>query len=248
MSAKLVSGKLAKTASYYENCAAQQRNVSRPQPSLSGPVPTSPPAIGAAPAVRFLAAGANATVTVDWSIPAGITNQSISVTVDPDLAREDRNRANNSASLIVLAPDLAITEMSVMNSARDRRMINARVVNQGNYACASGFQVSFRRGGADGPVIGTLAVEAIPSGGQYDANLEWNMAGVTFTNAYETVYVVADAGGAVADSDRDNNASFVQLATTFDTDGNRACRRRRPTASWNTWSRRRRRTRQPSTG
>jgi Concanavalin A-like lectin/glucanases superfamily/CARDB/Bacterial TSP3 repeat len=174
--------------------------------------------IGTMQAVAFLAAGASTNVTVSWTIPAGITNQSVSVTVDPGLVREDRNRANNTASLVALAPDLTISEMSVMNSAKDRRLINARVVNQGNYACGAPFQVSFRRGAANGPVLGTVAVEAIPSGGQYDASFEWNMAGVTFTNAYETVYAIADSGGAVAELDRSNNTNLVQMATILDSD------------------------------
>jgi hypothetical protein len=174
--------------------------------------------IGATQTVAFLAAGTSTNVTVDWTIPVGVTNTILSVIVDPDMVLDDRNWANNSASLVVMAPDLVITEMSVMNSARDRRMINARVVNQGNYACNAPFQVSFRRGAADGQVIGTVAVEAIPMGGQYDANLEWNMAGVTFTNAYETVYAVADSGAVVAESDRSNNTNSAQVATTLDSD------------------------------
>ena len=174
--------------------------------------------IGTTQTVAFLAAGANTNVTVDWTIPVGTTNQGVSVTIDPGFVAEDRNRANNTSSLVALAPDLTITEMSVMNSARDRRMINARVVNQGNYACDAPFQVSFHRGSPNGPVLGMVAVEAIPSGGQYDASFEWNMAGVTFTNAYDTVYAIADSGGAVAESDRSNNTNFVQVATIFDSD------------------------------
>jgi hypothetical protein len=92
------------------------------------------------------------------------------------------------------------------------------VVNQGNYACGAPFQVAFHRGAPDGPVIGAVAVEAIPSGGQYDANIEWDMSGQTFTNAYETIYAVADSAGAVADSDRSNNTNLVQLATIMDGD------------------------------
>lgn len=44
------------------------------------------------------------------------------------------------------------------------------------------------------------------------------MAGVTFTNAYETVYAVADSGAVVAELDRSNNTNSVQLATTLDSD------------------------------
>jgi hypothetical protein len=174
--------------------------------------------IGSTQMVAFLAAGASTNITVTWTIPAGITNQGISVTVDPGLLREDRNRANNSASIVALSPDLTISQMSVINTAIDRRLITARVVNQGNYACGSPFQVSFRRGAPNGPELGTVAVEAIPAGGQYDTSLEWNMAGATFTNAYETVYAVADPGGAVADSDRSNNTNLVQMATILDSD------------------------------
>jgi Concanavalin A-like lectin/glucanases superfamily/CARDB/Bacterial TSP3 repeat len=174
--------------------------------------------IGSTQMVAFLAAGAATNVAINWTIPAGLTNQNLSVTIDPGLQREDRNRANNTASIVALAPDLAVSQMSVMNTAPDRRLISARVVNQGNYGCGAPFQVSFRQGAANGPVLGTVAVEALPAGGQYDASMEWSMAGGTFTNAYELVYAIADSAVAVAELDRSNNTNFVQLATILDSD------------------------------
>jgi hypothetical protein len=174
--------------------------------------------IGSTQMIAFLAAGATTNMTINWTIPASLTNQSLSATIDPGLQREDRNRANNSASLVALAPDLAIRQMLVVNTAADRRLISARVVNRGNYACGAPFQVSFRRGSARGPLLGTVAVEALPAGGLYDASREWSMAGGAFTNAYELVYAVADSALGVAELDRSNNTNFVQVATLLDSD------------------------------
>jgi hypothetical protein len=151
-------------------------------------------------------------------VPATVSNQAIYVVVDPGLTQEDRNRANNTASMTAILPDLSVSEMSVVNSDIARRMVNARVVNGGGVTSGQGFDVEFHRGATTGALIGTATLEALPAGGQFDANIEWDMGGQTFTTAYETVYAMADTGGAVAEGDRDNNNGLVQVMTTLDTD------------------------------
>jgi hypothetical protein len=147
------------------------------------------------------------------------SNQTVYVVVDPALVQEDRNRANNTANMLALSPDLAVSEMSVLNSATNRRMVNARIVNAGSFTSGSGFDVTFRRGATNGPVLATGAVDPLPAGGQYDANFEWNLSGSTFTTAFETVYAVADANGSVSESEKGNNFGMVQVMTSLDSDG-----------------------------
>jgi hypothetical protein len=174
--------------------------------------------IGTTQTVAQLAAGTSTNVTVAWTVPATVSNQTIYVVVDPDLTQEDRNRANNTANMTAVLPDLSVLEMSVVNSATTRRMVNARVVNGGGVTSGQGFDVEFRRGATNGVLIGTATLEALPAGGQFDANIEWDISGQTFITAYETVYAMADTGGVVSEGDRDNNLGLVQVMTTLDTD------------------------------
>ncbi len=175
--------------------------------------------IGSSQVIPQLAGGANTNISIDWTLPDTVSNQTIYVVVDPGLEQEDRNRANNTASMTAIQPDLVVAEMSVANSEPEKRLVNARVANEGGLGSGQGFDVEFRQGATNGPLVGTSAIEAMPAGGIFDANVEWDLNGLTFTSAYETVYALADAGGAVSEGDRDNNMGLVQIMTTLDTDG-----------------------------
>lgn len=175
--------------------------------------------IGSTQTVAQLVAGDSTNVQISWPIPLTVSNQTVYVVVDPALAQEDRNRANNTASMIALSPDLALSEMAVLNTATNQRIVIARVVNEGAFSSGRGFDVTFRQGSTNGPVLATSAIDSLPAGGQYDVNFEWYLSGITFTDAFETVYAVADPDGVVAESERGNNLSMVQVMTFLDTDG-----------------------------
>lgn len=174
--------------------------------------------IGLSQVVPQLAAGANTNMSVDWTLPESVSNQAIYVVVDPDLKQEDRNRANNTASIMAVQPDLVLSEMSVMNIAAASRIVNARVANEGGIGTGQEFGVSFRRGSTNGPLLADSLIQAMPAGGIFDAGLVWNMEGGAFTTAYETVYALADSGGVVSEGDKDNNVGIVQIMTTLDSD------------------------------
>ena len=177
-----------------------------------------PDRIGETQTLAVVSAGTTTNITVKWTIPLGTTNRTISLTIDPEMNSVDRNRANNTASIVALSPELAITGISVLSSAKDRRMMNATLVNIGGVGCNVPFQVSFRRGAADGPIIATVPVGSIPPGGHYDANVEWSLAGVTFTNSSELVYAIADPANLVPEADKSNNVYTVLVQINFDTD------------------------------
>jgi hypothetical protein len=174
--------------------------------------------IGSTQMVAQIVAGGSSNVTVSWSVPDPISETTVFVAVDPALTQDDRNRANNVVSSVALMPDLSVSEMSVVNSATTRRMVNARILNQGGASSGQGFDVQFRRGSTNGALVGTAALDALPSSGQFDANVEWDMSGETFTTAYESVYAVADSGGQIAEGDKGNNIALVQVMTTLDSD------------------------------
>ncbi|MCU0772548.1 MAG: hypothetical protein MUE94_12395 [Verrucomicrobia bacterium] len=73
-------------------------------------------------------------------------------------------------------------------------------------------------GATNGPVLATVPIASLPTNGMYDASFEWNLAGLTFTNAFELVYATVDAGDLVSEADEDNNARVVSVMTSLDRD------------------------------
>lgn len=176
--------------------------------------------IGATQTVQgTLAAGATATVQVAWTVPDTQSSRTIHVVVDPKLALEDRTRTNNSATLSVLSPDLQISGMRAVQPGGTSRIIYAACLNAGTIPAGSPVDVSFRRGSPTGPVIATIPISALPSDGTFEASFEWDMAGSTFTSAYEMVHATVDAGEAVAEADEGNNTAWVSVMTSLDSDG-----------------------------
>jgi hypothetical protein len=165
-----------------------------------------------------LSAGSNATVQVSWIVPQTTSNRTVYVVVDPGQLLEDRNRANNTASQPVLAPDLQINDMTVLQPSATNRILNAQCVNAGVVPSGGAVDVVFRRGATNGPVLATVPIASLPTNGMYDASFEWNLAGLTFTNAFELVYATVDAGDLVSEADEDNNARVVSVMTSLDRD------------------------------
>lgn len=164
-------------------------------------------------------AGSNATVQVTWVVPQTTTNRTIYVVVDPAQARPDRNRADNTAIKNVLAADLQISDITVLQPSATNRILNARCVNAGVIPSGSAVDVVFRRWTTNGPVLATVPIANLPTNGVYDASFEWNLAGVTFTNAFELVYVTVDTGNLVSEVDEGNNVRIVSVMTSLDSDG-----------------------------
>jgi hypothetical protein len=166
-----------------------------------------------------LSAGSNATVQVTWLVPQTTTNRTIYVVVDPALAQSDRNRADNTATRSVLAADLQISDITVLQPSSTNRILNARCVNLGVIPSGSAVDVVFRRWATNGPVLATVPIANLPPNGVYDASFEWNLSGLTFTNAFELVYATVDAGNVVSESDEGNNTRIVSVMTSLDSDG-----------------------------
>ena len=90
----------------------------------------------------------------------------------------------------------------MLQPSATNRILNARCVNAGVIPSGSAVDVVFRRSGPNGPVLATVPIANLPANGVYDASFEWNLSGVTFTNAFELVYVAVDAGNLVSEADK----------------------------------------------
>lgn len=162
----------------------------------------------------ILPAGSNATVQVTWTVPSTTSNRTIYVVVDRALEQEDRNRANNTATKTVLAPDLTISDMTVLQPSVTDRIINARCTNLGTIPTVSPVEVVFHEDSPTGTVLATVPISALPTNGVYDASFEWNLSGLTFTSAFVLVYATVDEANTVSEADKDNNTRMVAVTTT----------------------------------
>ena len=169
----------------------------------------------------ILAAGTNATVSVTWNVPDSTTSHMLYVIVDPLLAQPDRNLANNSASLSALAPDLQIDRMSVAQLDVTNATVTATIINAGTIPSASPVQVTFRRGGTNGPVLATTPISPLLTTGQSDTSFRWSMSGLTFTSGVELVVATVDESHAVpqATPNRKKRSANVLIALDSVGDG-----------------------------
>ena len=165
------------------------------------------------------AAGGSTNVTVDWSVNMNVSNLIVRVEIDPEEMVNDIDRSNNSATREAVA-SLSILRTRVrMDVTGNTRTLTATVFNGGFKAVPEGTTVTFVR--EDGAEIGQDTIGRVLPGedGQYEASVIWDLNGLSFADAYETISVslVPPAGAAVL-SDGQWQAK-IEVVTSLDTDG-----------------------------
>lgn len=154
---------------------------------------------------EILIAGGKREVSVAWTMPAEPASHTVYIVVDPALAVEDRDRANNSASRLTVLPDLTVeTGWSATVSATSVSVV-ARVLNTGVIPVGT-VGVSWRLGAADGEEIGKSTIESLSAGGVNEAAYQWDTSARFFAQSFVTVYAVVDPTDAVQEVDETNNA------------------------------------------
>ena len=177
--------------------------------------------IGETQRVARVLGGTSEVVTVAWTIPEALSNVVLHAVADPGLETDDRNRANNTATLAALMPDLSVEGASAMNETTNVRLLSASVMNEGAVPVAEGTQVTFRRGAPEGELLAadTLGALVFGTNGVYDAGFRWDMSGTVFTSAFEVVYIAVDPTNGVDEIEEANNTAAVQVMTSLDSDG-----------------------------
>lgn len=177
--------------------------------------------IGETQRVARVLGGTSEVVTVAWTIPEALSNVVLHAVADPGLETDDRNRANNTATLAALMPDLSVEGASAMNETTHVRLLSASVMNEGAVPVAEGTQVTFRRGAPEGELLAadTLGALVFGTNGVYDAGFRWDMSGTVFTSAFEVVYIAVDPTNGVGEIEEANNTAAVQVMTSLDSDG-----------------------------
>lgn len=110
-------------------------------------------------------------------------------------------------------PDLRVSAMSAQNvdgtpkpKAGERVTVGATITNSGD-ANAGASQAEFRLD--DGSVIGVADLAPIPAGGSMEVTVTWDTRG---RNGDHVITATADVGGAVEESDEDNNTGQLTVS------------------------------------
>ena len=165
-----------------------------------------------------LPGGAAVTVTNWWTVDDAFTNLCFTAELELPEGLADIDASNNKAVWSPGAPVLALENARCDAENATLRLLTATVRNSGLKTAQAGTRVSFRRGAPDGAEIGADETGTVLAGegNGYDAGISWNMAGESFTSAWETVWAVIDTGDAVGDA---ATAVPIRVMTALDTDG-----------------------------
>ena len=165
-----------------------------------------------------LPGGAAVIVTNLWTCDDSLADLTFTARLELPAGASDASVANDEAVWRPGVPDLWLEDARSVAETADIRLLTATVRNFGLGPAPEGTVVSFRRGEPDGAEIGADDIGAVLAGAAngYDAGIAWNMAGVAFTSAWETVWAVIDTGDADADATR---AQPIRVMTALDTDG-----------------------------
>lgn len=159
-----------------------------------------------------LSAGSNATAQVNWAVPQLTNSQSIYVVVETDPLQPDRNLANNTASITVMAPDLQISSMLVLTPLLTNRIITATVTNTGVIPVGSPVTIAFFQDATNGVLLATNSIPSLGPGSSYNASFVWALSGL-FTSSFEKVYAIVDPGNTVTEFDASNKVRAVSVPT-----------------------------------
>jgi hypothetical protein len=159
-----------------------------------------------------LVGGDSALVSVGWTVPVSTEAHDIFVVVDPDLVQDDCNRANNTASVGVMLPDLTVPSLS-SKAVGLHNVITVRVANEGTVRAAN---VDVALHGVDelGPVLGTASIPEILPGRYYDVSFKW----ADVPEGRQTCCAIVDEGDNIEEFNENNNCCCAGL-TEGDIDG-----------------------------
>lgn len=167
--------------------------------------------IGSMQYVASLGGGrATQQVAVAWSVPGGNSSHQVFGVVDPANTLPDRDRSNNTNSLVSVLPDLVVDSTADTEQGANTCLLVANILNQGVIATGP-FTVSWRLGSPTGAQIASNPVGPLAAGQSVPVTATWNTTGVPFTSPYVAVYTVVDSSNNVVEFE--TNSPYLQLVS-----------------------------------
>ena len=157
-----------------------------------------------------LVGGDEVTVSTPWTPGNSPLSHSVWVIVDPALANEDRDRANNTAIVAgAMKPDLRIDSILVQSAGNDR-IITIRLANTSGLPVLNP-SVTLRGNSESGPLLTTLTVAGTITAGS-SADLAWTWTNIPSCVIGEaSIFVIADETDTVTEFDEGNNVSSTTV-------------------------------------
>ena len=160
--------------------------------------------------------GGIVTIKVPWTVDNMQSCPQFTVEIDAGGNEDVGADGNNVYIWGAGAYDVSFSGAMVRNESATRRLLTAAVSNAGLGPLPNGGKVVFRRGGENGEVLAVDEIGTVWPGtnGVYNAGFVWDMEGVTFTSAWETVCVQLFPEGIVGSALDAADMTFVQVMTT----------------------------------
>ncbi|GEM_PF-1724497 len=179
--------------------------------------------IGDAQISSILIAGGSSRVSMPWTVPLDAKTHEVFVVADPSFKVVDRDRANNSAAVTCVLPDLVI-ETARYDAVSTRTVaLTAKVVNSGTIPSGP-FALSWRLENPEGAQLASVDSQSIEPGGENEIMYLWDKGNRPPGSAIQVV-AIADGEGTVHEADETNNTRVLVVVLPaaipgdFDGDG-----------------------------
>ncbi len=153
--------------------------------------------------------GATQQVSVVWNVPDVNSSQQVFVVVDPGNTLPDRDRSNNTNSLLSVLPELVVDSAADTEDGPASTLLVANIVNQGVIPTGP-FTVAWRLDSPSGPQIASSPVGSLAAGQSVPVTATWDTSGIPFTSPYVAVYTIADSSNNVVEFDG-TNSTYLQM-------------------------------------
>jgi len=154
-----------------------------------------------------MTAGSSATVSANWTVPAGAASHRIYVVADPSRKQSDGNRNNNTAFIETARPDLTFHEFFAEAMGPNRQAFTLCVTNNGAAASSpTTVRIYLEKGGLVRLYDGTIP--RLEVGGRCDIGYVWELGQ---TRGTFNVRAIVDETNVVAESDELNNEAIIRV-------------------------------------
>jgi len=163
-----------------------------------------------------LSSGAEATVSVEWTVPNGSEQRSIYVKVDPQNLISEWDEDNNLARLGAVLADLEPQEVNGKYLPNGALELTSTISNRGN-ANTGAFRVELREESAAGALIESWEVNGLGINEARDLYRSLNVKTAGWGDIKD-LFLNVDALNAIEESEEDNNTAIFRVYVDGDHD------------------------------
>ena len=164
--------------------------------------------IGRVAITDVLNPGAEAEVSIEWTVPAATTPIAVFAVIDPERQVADRNRSNNVVRRPLSMADLVLYPVTWDQVFPTMVTVTARVTNRGAVPSAA-TDITFRRDSLQGQILSTQAVSRLGVDKAVEAALTIDTT--SYPVGEIVVYAIVDESESVVEFDKTNNTERIVI-------------------------------------